>query len=89
MRVREKKLMDALTRKARIRAGRTTRRADPWPGTWLDVARTASERGQTTTEYLMVAAVLTATGALILRLWGPTIRFFTVAIMHYVKSIAL
>lgn len=51
--------------------------------------RRTCERGQTTTEYLMVAAVLTATSALLLELWGPTIRLFTVAIMHYVKSIAL
>lgn len=81
--------MDALRRRARIRAQRTTRRESQGPGRRLDVARLAGERGQTTTEYLMVAAVLTATSALILQLWGPTIRFFTVAIMHYVKSIAL
>jgi hypothetical protein len=81
--------MDALIRIAWIRARRTTRREGHWPGRWRDIARVAGECGQTTTEYLMVAAVLTATSALILRLWGPTIRFFTVAIMHYVKSIAL
>lgn len=57
----------------------------------VDVARRrcAGEQGQTTTEYLMIAGVLTATSAMILELWGPTIRFFVVAIMHYVKSIAL
>lgn len=57
-----------------------------WMGTR---ARAGDERGQTVTEYLMVAAVLTATSSIILRLWAPTIRFFVVAIVNYVKSIAL
>lgn len=81
--------MDALTRTAWNRAPRTTRKDGRRLGRWSDNARVTGACGQTTTEYLMVAAVLTASSALILRLWGPTIRFFTVAIMHYVKSIAL
>jgi hypothetical protein len=46
------------------------------------------ERGQTTTEYLMVGAVLAAVGALLLKLWPSALRIWVVALMHYVKSIA-
>ena len=48
-----------------------------------------NESGQTTTEYLMVGAVLASVGALLLKLWPEALQVWTVAIMHYVKSIAL
>jgi hypothetical protein len=46
------------------------------------------ETGQTTTEYLMVGAVLAAVGALLLKLWPDALRLWNVGLMHYVKSIA-
>jgi len=70
-------------------------------GVWLDVSRNRRLRrralrrrtwrsayGQTTTEWLMVAGLLTAVGIFLLRLLPATIRGFSEALVYSLRTIA-
>lgn len=54
----------------------------------VEVARIRSMCGQTTTEWLMVAGVLTAVGIFLLRFVPGALRTFMGGLMYGIKSLA-